>query len=330
MAKPATAAAEQLPKAKKTFWLWLIPLLLLAAAGISYFTLKNKEDRGAADSPPPNREGLGGRSDPGPPSLSEEEQLKNLGLDKERPESQAPPVYADSEEGKRLTEQRAEKLQMNETTANWIRSNYKVGRSMVENQVFKPQAVEAIKSMFGQIQGVDPEKYWTYPIYGRWETGGQQLRNELENYKKHPWDEFNLTDNRTKTSDWFINSLTLNLLMGNRENYTPNAWQIRVEQAKHRQGLDFYKKVNNHNVKDDRLISEFKSDGRAMFAAGGVSKLVDYWIKAIDYYDKVTLMAAKEALINEGVLTDRKDSKDSKDSGEDDNDSTNRKRNKMR
>jgi hypothetical protein len=216
------------------------------------------------------------------------------------------PVLASSDEGKMLIEERARLLQQTEVLSDSIRVNNRVGRTLLDSATFDYNTQTAIKQMFSTFtnQGVDPENYRTYPIYGRWETNGTRLRSELQNYLDKGWRAFNLTQNGNR-NDCFISSLSLNLLLGDRDSHIPSAdkiwWAAGINQSR----LDWYKKMNGHDVSNQSLL-EIKH-GKPTYAAGYMYTFVQKWVAEIDYFDRVTVDEAKQQLINDGLIINVED-----------------------
>lgn len=291
-------------KSNPTILILFLVVLLGGGGAAAWFVLKREDDQ---DQEPTNTAAKGEpQSEVG--GRTNETELKSALIAKltaqQSGENEAPslpppdPVLATSDEGKRLIEERARLMQENEQISDSIRINHRVGRTLLDAQAYTSDTLDAIKQMMGQIQEVDPENYSTYPIYGRWETQGIKLRQELQNYLDQGWRAFNYTKHGNRKDCW-LDSVQLNLLNGTRNAHVHTADQIWWNHA-NQSNLDWYKKMNGHDVPNTALV-EFKN-GRPTYAAGYMYSFVQKWIAEIDYFNRKTLDEAKLALINEGLI----------------------------
>lgn len=227
-------------------------------------------------------------------------------------------VLQTSKEGKALIEERVRDLQMNETTSNKIRAVHQVGRTLVDTSSWTTKAINAIGNMFGQLHNVDKDNFLTYPIFGKYETKGAPLRAELQGFLDQDWRGYNLSMKRHQGSAHWIGQLSLNLIYGSQDAHVHSAdniwWGVGGESA--RKGLDFFKAVNGHDVKNKRLLEMQDRNGkkihnnlqinqsgtRGIFGAGVMYAFVQSWMNEMDYFDDVTEQTAIMALIKEGYL----------------------------
>lgn len=311
------------PNKLKLLLLVFAVFVVFVGGGIAIWSVTRKEDDESAiteslnegsDKPP-----VGGR-----PNLTDfytEEELQhsalvNNDLPDRTPEYQA--VLINSDEGKRLVEDRMEKIQLNPYDADKLRAKHLVGKNLENIQSLSPAANAAIVDMFALVKGVTKGDYLTYPVYGRFETKGSALRADIDNFLSKDGQGYNLTIKRHGGNHWWFGSVGLNLMYGSKDAYVHSAghiWWAHIEGEKGRKGLDFYKLVNGHNVSDRRLL-ELQLDGKkvhdilqttlqgvtGIFAAWGVVDFVKEWKKAMDTFDKVTRQEAITALEREGLI----------------------------
>lgn len=293
----------------KTGILILVIVLVLAGGGFAAWKVlgTNKDDE------PPQEQGeqeqlppITGRTD----ATSEETKMltkdlvkKLLGQQKQDPNKPPPTgVLQTSDEGKRLIEERMKDLQQVKETSDQIRAVYHVGRTLVDTSSWTPKAIDAIGNMFGQLHNVDKDNYLTYPIFGKYETKGKPLRDELQRFLDQSWDGYNVTNKRHSGSAHWIGQLSLNLIYGSQNEYVhteDEIWWLNQGQSV-RDGLDFYKAVNGHNVGDRTLLKKVK--GRPVFNAGVIYAFVQSWMNEMYYFDAVTEQTAIAALVAEGYL----------------------------
>lgn len=263
--------------------------------------LNNQQERQTEELPP-----ITGRTDATSAQtnvLTKELVAKLLGQQKQDPDEPKPtPVLQSSAEGKELIEERVKDIQLSEGAADQVRAIHKVGRTLVDTSSWTTKAIEAIGKMFGQLHNVDKDNYLTYPIFGKYETKGQPLRAELQRFLDQSWDGYNVTNKRHSGDAHWIGQLSLNLIYGGQNAYVHSEdeiWWMNQGQSV-RDGLDFYKAVNGHDVSDRELLK--KVAGRPVFNAGVMYAFVQSWMNEMDYFDKVTKQTAIAALISEGYL----------------------------
>lgn len=210
-------------------------------------------------------------------------------------------VWIDSKEGEQLIKERTERIQMNTSDLDFLRAKYEVGRSLVDTQSFTADQMKAIDKLFSQVVGVISGDYLTYPIYGRYERDGAALQRDLKTFLDKDWRGYNLTDTHRHGGDaHWLGSISLNLIYGNQNSHVHTGDQIWWYKAD-REGLDWYKQMNGHNVEDKRLPEV--RNGIVSFAAGGAYMLAKKWLKECEYLDQICELEAKEALLSEGLLT---------------------------
>lgn len=235
--------------------------------------------------------------------LTKELVAKLLGQQKQ--DSTKPPptaVLQTSDEGKRLIEERIKYIQMNEGAADQVRAIHKVGRTLIDTNSWTSKAIDAIGKMFGQLHNVDKDNYLTYPIFGKFETKGQPLRAELQRFLDQSWDGYNVTNKRHSGDAHWIGQLSLNLMYGSQKSYVhteDEIWWLNQGQSV-RDGLDFYKAVNGHDVGDRELLKKVR--GRPVYNAGVMYAFVQSWMNEMYYFDAVTEQTAIAGLIAEGYL----------------------------
>ncbi len=285
-----------------------LPLLLLAivlilgGGGFAIWMVTKKEE----DKVPEQRKGgaappVQGRTDA--TSLYTEAELQHSGLvNKDSPDKtpEYSAVLMTSPDGLRLIRDRMEKIQLNKKDADFVRAKHKVGRTLVGNRAFSTAANKAIDKMFGLVDGATGGQYLTYPVYGKFEPDADPLRADIENFLSKDGQGYNLTSVRHGGNAWWFGSVGLNLMYGNKSSHLHSADQIWWYKAD-REGLDFFKLVNGHNVDDRRMVDE-KRNGKGVFAAWGMYNLVKEWKAQMDFFDKVTRLEAIAALEREGLI----------------------------
>lgn len=284
----------------------LVIVLVLGGGGFAIWMVTKKEDQQeiaqqqqGAELPP-----VSGRTDV--TNLYTEEELSHSGLvNEDSPDRtfEYTRVLMDSKEGKRLIEDRIRKIQLNKKDADFIRAKHSVGRTLVGNRIFSSNANKAIDKMFGLVDGATAGNYKTYPVYGKYETEAAPLRADIENFLSKEGQGYNLTDLRHGGNAWWFGSVGLNLMYGSSTAHVHSAdklWWYKGGQEG-RDGLDFFKLVNGHNIDDRRLVDE-KRNGKGVFAAWGIYNLVKEWKSAMDFFDKVTKEEAITALEREGLI----------------------------
>jgi hypothetical protein len=284
----------------------LVLVLVLGGGGFAIWMVTKKEEEQTAIQPqegatlPP----VGGRIDAS--SLYSDEELKHSALVNEdlpnrTPEYEA--VLIDSKEGKKLIEDRMRTIQLNKKDSDFIRAKHLVGRTLVGNKVFNTKANKAIDKMFGLVEGTTAGNYKTYPVYGRFETEAAPLRADIENFLSKDGQGYNLTSRRHGGNAWWFGSVGLNLMYGSNDAHVHSAdklWWYKGGQEG-RDGLDFFKLVNGHNVDDKKLVDK-KRNGKGVFAAWNMYNFVKEWRSAMDFFDKVTKEEAITALEREGLI----------------------------
>lgn len=211
-------------------------------------------------------------------------------------------VLQTSEEGKALIVERMKNIQGNKGASDTVRAVNHVGRTLVNTSSWTTKAIAAIGKMFGQLHNVEEGNYLTYPIFGKYETKGAPLRAELEAFLAQSWQGYNVTNQRHSGDAHWIGQLSLNLMYGSQNSYVHSEdeiWWLNQGQSV-RDGLDFYKAVNGHDVGDRQLLK--KVGGKAVYSAGVMYAFVQSWMAEMDYFDKVTEQTAIAALIKEGAL----------------------------
>lgn len=309
----------------KTGILILVIVLVLAGGGFAAWKVlgTNKDDE------PPQEQGeqeqlppITGRID----ATSEETKMltkdlvkKLLGQQKQDPNKPPPTgVLQTSDEGKRLIEERMKDLQQVKETSDQIRAVYNVGRTLVDTSSWTTKAIDAIGNMFGQLHNVDKDNYLTYPIFGKYETKGKPLRDELQRFLDQDWRGYNLSMKRHQGDAHWIGELSLNLIYGSQDAFVHSAdniwWYAGGESA--RKGLDFFKAVNGHDIEDRRLLEMQTRNGKkvfdtlqinepgtiGIFGAGVMYAFVKSWLNEMHYFDAVTEQTAIAALVAEGYL----------------------------
>jgi hypothetical protein len=282
----------------------LVLVLVVGGGGFAIWMVTRKEEeqvvaqekQEGATLPP-----VGGRTDVS--TLYTDEELAFSGLvNEEAPDRtfEYTAVLMTSNDGKRLIEDRMKKIQLNKKDADFIRAKHNVGRTLVGNRIFNTNANKAIDKMFGLVEGTSAGNYKTYPVYGKHETEAAPLRADIENFLSKDGQGYNLTSLRHGGNAWWFGSVGLNLMYGNNSSHLHSADQIWWYKAD-RNGLDFFKLVNGHNIDDRRLVDE-KRNGKGVFAAWGMYNLVKEWRSAMDFFDKVTREEAITALEREGLI----------------------------
>ncbi|MBL4650822.1 MAG: hypothetical protein JKY03_13910 [Aureispira sp.] len=208
-------------------------------------------------------------------------------------------VLIASEEGKDLIEARMETIQLNHYDADKIRARYLVGKNLDHIQSLSSKANELVEKMFGLVDGTTEGDYLTYPVYGKYEPQGEALRKDINNFLAKDGQGYNLSEKRHGGNDWWFGSVGLNLMYGNSNATLHTADQIWWHKAS-RSGLDFFKKINGHDVPDHDLLK--KINGKGVFAAWGMVGLVKEWKVAMDTFDTVTRQEAISALEREGLI----------------------------
>jgi hypothetical protein len=289
------------PKNLKIPLLIIALVVILGAGGFGIWSITRKED----EQPTERQEGsqappVGGRNDVS--NLYTEEELQHSALfNNESPDNtpQYEAVLMTSDEGLNLIQDRMRKIQLNKKDADFIRAKHNVGRTLVNNSAFSTKANQAIAKMFGFVAGATEGNYKTYPVYGKFETEAAPLRSDISNFLAKDGQGYNLSELRHGGNRWWFGSVGLNLMYGNASSNLHSADQIWWYKAD-REGLDFYKLINGHDVEDRRLLD--KRNGQGVFAAWGMYSLVKNWRDAMDYFDKVTREEAITALEREGLI----------------------------
>jgi hypothetical protein len=286
-----------------------IPLLILGlfiilgGGGFAIWSVMKKEDEptptqrtGEVATPPP----VVGRTNA--TNLYTAEELAHTALGA-KPTAENMPQYTavlmTSKEGLGLIEDRMRKIQLNKSDADKIRAKHLVGRTLVNNTAFSAKANQAISKMFSLVSGVVEGQYLTYPVYGKFETEATALRQDIDSFLAKDGQGYNLSEKRHGGNAWWFGSVGLNLMYGNTNATLHTADQIWWYKAD-RGGLDFFKAVNGHDVEDQLLLK--KVNGKGVFAAWGIYKLVQIWREQMDFFDKVTREEAITALEQEGLI----------------------------
>lgn len=294
---------DKQPNKLKTPLLILAIVFVLSIGGFAIWMVTRKEDDNEQQQvegtkKPPVRGRVNATN------LYTEEELQHSGLVNEELPDKTPEytaVLMTSNEGVRLITERMQKIQLNKRDSDLIRAKHKVGRTLVNNNAFSSKANKLIDKMFGLVDGTTGGDYLTYPVYGKYETEGKALRNDIDNFLSKNGQGYCLTTGRHGGNPWWFGSVGLNLMYGNQSSHLHTADQIWWYKAD-REGLDFFKKVNGHDIPDRRLCHEKRSDGRGVFAAWGMYTLVRNWRNEIDFFDKVTREEAITALEREGLI----------------------------
>jgi len=295
----------------KSMILIVVILVILIGGGLAAWLLlkpkgedKDKEQSaggGSSDEPL-----LSGRTNKS--GYYTDEQIRNTILNYQKqsgdkkPGTKKPPepktVWSESSEGQKLIDDLWQRIQLNVVEMDRLRVKHDIGKPFFT----APMNVgtrAAFKKLFGQLDGVDSEDYLTYPIYGRFEVGGQKLRDELQQFLDRGYEAYNLTNKRDPDESWWIDTLQLNLMYGNRSSHVHTAdqiWWFKADRA----GLDFFKQMNGHDVGDRVLLR--KAHGKAVFNAGYLYALVELWVEEIDRLDRVTRDEAIEQLVADGLI----------------------------
>lgn len=311
---------NQNPKLKPVLLILGI-LIILTGGGVAIWAVvRNKEQQApheaASIQPLPP---VTGRKDV--TDLYTEEELQHSALaDKSKPDRtpEYQVVLISSKEGKQLIEDRMRKIQLNKRDADFLRAKHKIGHTLVNIRSLSHKANKAIDKMFGLVAGVTEGNYLTYPIYGKFEPLGQALRKDINTFLANNGQDYNLSMRRHRGNAWWFGSVGLNLLYGSKKAHVHSAdkiwWYAGGQEA--RDGLDFFKLVNGHDVDDRRLLDMRLKNGKAVFhhlqinqagvqgtfAAWGIYRLVQLWKEQLDLFDKVTREEAITALEREGLL----------------------------
>lgn len=294
----------------KTGILILVIVLVLVGGGFAAWKILGTKEE---ELPPPTQEQeqeklppITGRRDASSEEnkvLTEDLVKKLLGQNEPNPDKPAPTaVLQSSKEGQLLIEERTRNIQLNEGAADSVRAIHHVGRTLVDTSSWTNKAISAISKMFAQLHNVEKDNYLTYPIFGKYETKGEPLRAELQGFLDQSWEGYNVTNKRHSGSAHWIGQLSLNLIYGSQNSYVhteDEIWWINQGQSV-RDGLDFYKAVNGHDVGDRRLLK--KVQDRPVYNAGVMYAFVQSWMKEMDYFDAVTKQTAIAGLIAEGYL----------------------------
>lgn len=301
------------PSSKVGILIFVIVLVLLGGGFAAWKVLGTKEEeeipvqeqRMEGEKLPP----ITGRDDvsSGATNLMTKELIDKI-LGNQEPDPNAaplPPIIAvgqTSEDGKRLIVERMKEIQLNKGASDTVRAVHHVGRTLVDTSSWTTKAIAAISKMFAQLHNVEKDNYLTYPIFGKHETKGAPLRAELEAFLAQSWQGYNVTNQRHSGDAHWIGQLSLNLMYGSQNSYVHSEdeiWWLNQGQSV-RDGLDFYKAVNGHDVGDRQLLKKVR--GKAVYSAGVMYAFVQSWIAAMDYFDIVTEQTAIAALIKEGAL----------------------------
>ncbi|MBL4650556.1 MAG: hypothetical protein JKY03_12565 [Aureispira sp.] len=294
----------------KTGILILVIVLVLFGGGFAAWKILGTKEE---ELPPPTEEQeqeqlppVTGRRDASSEEnkvLTEDLVKKLLGQNEPNPDNPAPTaVLQSSKEGQLLIEERTRNIQLSEGAADSVRAIYHVGRTLVDTSSWTNKAISAISGMFAQLHNVEKDNYLTYPIFGKYETKGAPLRAELQRFLDQSWEGYNVTNKRHSGSAHWIGQLSLNLIYGSQNSYVhteDEIWWLNQGQSV-RDGLDFYKAVNGHDVGDRRLLK--KVQDRPVYNAGVMYAFVQSWMKEMDYFDAVTEQTAIAGLIGEGYL----------------------------
>jgi hypothetical protein len=293
----------------KTGILILVIVLVLFGGGFAAWKILGTKEEETP--PPPEQEQeklppITGRKDASSEEnkvLTEDLVKKLLGQQERDPNKPAPTaVLQSSKEGKALIEERMRHIQMNEGAADNVRAVHHVGRSLVNTSSWTSKAIAAISNMFAQLHNVEKDNYLTYPVFGKFETKGEPLRAELQLFLDQSWEGYNVTKKRHSGDAHWIGQLSLNLIYGSDSAYVhteDEIWWLNQGQSV-RDGLDFYKAVNGHDVDDRRLLK--KVQDRPVYNAGVMHAFVQSWLNEMYYFDAVTKQTAIAALVAEGYL----------------------------
>lgn len=279
----------------------LAVLVVLGGGGFALWSMLKKEDSPEQPQETTAAPPVKGRLDVR--ELYTEEELQHSALVNQEAPNRTPEysaVLMTSKTGLRLIEDRMRKIQLNKKDADFLRAKHKVGHSMVNIRNFSRSANKALEKMFALVAGVTAGDYLTYPIYGKYEPNGAALRADIEKFLSKNGQGYNLTNKRHGGNAWWFGSVGLNLMYGNQSAHLHSADQIWWYKAD-RNGLDFYKLVNGHNVPDRRMVDEIRN-GQGVFAAWGMYNLVKLWRSSMDFFDKVTREEAIDALEREGLI----------------------------
>lgn len=292
------------PNKLKPIFLIIGLVLVLGGGGFAIWMVMKKEEEPTETTTTNTQEQapVGGRRNV--TGIVDPEDLQHSSLstskdnkDRERPTYEA--VLATSPEGQQLIEDRVKKIQLHSLDADTVRARYNIGRGLTDVSAFSTKAVADIGKMFALVPGVIQGDPLTYPVYGKYESKGEMLRADLEEFLNKDWSGYNLTEKRHGGNAWWLDSVGLNLMYGNQNAYVHTADQIWWYKAD-RAGLDFYKVLNGHDVSDRRLLE--KKHWKGIFNAGGAYKLAEIWLREMDKFDKVTREEAKDALELEGKI----------------------------
>lgn len=297
------------PSSRTGILIFVIVLVLAGGGFAAWKVLGTKED---TESPPPQEQTqeklppITGRKDASSEAntiLTKDLVTKLLGQQKRDPNEPPPTaVLQTSEEGKVLIEERMRDIQMNEGASDNVRAVHKVGRTLVDTSSWTSKAIDAISGMFAQLHNVEKDNYLTYPIFGKHETKGKPLRAELQRFLDQSWSGYNVTNQRHSGDAHWIGQLSLNLIYGSQNSYVhteDEIWWMNQGQSV-RDGLDFYKAINGHDVPDRTLLK--KVQGKPVYNAGVMHAFVQSWMNEMYYFDAVTEQTAIAALIAEGHL----------------------------
>lgn len=276
-------------------------LVILTGGGFAVWSVLKKEEETPGQSvSTEERPPVRGRANVS--GLYSEEELAHSALAGKVTEENSPQytaVWSGSSEGKRLILDRMKQIQLNIDDNNKVRAKHKVGRTLVDTSTFSSTAIREINKMFSQLEGVVENDFLTYPIYGKFEKEGVALRRDLNNFLSKDGQGYNLSEFRHGGNAWWLGSVGLNLMYGNQSSHLHSADKIWWYKAD-RNGLDFFKRVNGHDVPDRRLLE--KQHGKGIFAAWGVYTLAKKWLDEMDYFDEVTRTEAIKALEQEGKI----------------------------
>lgn len=281
-----------------------IPLLIIAlvvilsGGGFAIWSITKKEDKKGS-----TKGGKGGAPVKGrfnATGLYTEEELQHSALlDENSPDltPQYTAVLMTSSEGIQLIENRMKRIQNNRRDSDELRAKHLVGRTLVNNALFSPQANKAIQKMFDLVDGVIGTDYLTYPVYGKFEEEGPRLRADIDAFLAKGGQGYNFGQKRHGGNAWWFGSVGLNLMYGSNKAHIHSADKIwwGAGGTEMREGLDFFKLVNGHDVPDGRLLV-------TAFAAWNMYNFVKVWKTAMDFFDKVTRQEAIDALEREGMI----------------------------
>lgn len=280
-------------------------LVILGGGGFAIWSVTRREDQGTERREGAEGSPVGGRVDAS--GLYTAEELAYNPLFDENSPDRTPEyeaVLVTSSEGHRLIEDRMRKIQTHRPTIDKIRLTHQIGRNLVNNTLFSPQANKAVQKMFDLVDGVTGSNYKTYPVYGKFEPNGAALKADINNFLAQDGQGYNVSNARHKGNAWWFGSVYLNLMYGSNKSHLHSVdkiwWGAGGQEM--RDGLDFFKLVNGHDVSDHRLLKGTPDGKQGIFAAWNMYNFVKQWKAAIDHLDTVTRQAAIDALEKEGKI----------------------------